>query len=298
MVFLLTGAFLLAHVSSLSSQSESVPSLREKIDEAERERIEICKILGAIYEEIGDTDKAIESYRTGFQVFPDDPFLCNKLIRLYTLKEAWADLIPVYESLINANPGANQKAMTDLTECLLKVSQPEEALKVIREMLEHYGDDAAIYRDAAHTFMKYEQPEGAASICRWGIEGEFPENYELHWVLGRALGKSKNYTEAVSSYGQALEFCTSGSQREIIEKELAELCTEEPIMEQILEEKVESLEAVDQRLAELYWQEAIHKEEAGERDQALVFYRKIILLTPDSERGEAAKGKIQELAKP
>jgi tetratricopeptide (TPR) repeat protein len=291
-------ALLLSHSQPLSAQRDSMSSLREKIDQAERERMDICKILGAIYEEIGDTDKAIESYRMGFQVYPDDPFLCTKLIRLYTLKEAWADLVPVYESLVNVNPGANQKYMNDLTECLLKVGRPEEALKVTRDMLEDYGDDAAIYRDAAHLFMKYDQHQGAASICRLGIEGEFADNHELHWVLGRALGKLKDYAEAVSAYQRAIELCSLPRDRDIIEKELAELCAEEPVIDQILEQKIESLDAVDQRLAELYWQLALDKENAGHLEEALVLYRKIPLLVPDSDRRKAAEAKIQKLSNP
>jgi len=294
----LSAALLAAHPPALSSQNDSVSALREKIDQAEKERMEICKILGAIYEETGDTEKAIESYRMGFQVYPDDPFFCNKLIRLYTARERWAELVPIYESLVNANPGANKKHLNDLAVCLLKAGQPEEAVGVIAEMLEEYGEDAAIYRDAAQTFMKHEHYEGAATVCQQGIEGEFAEQYELHWILGRATGKLKRYTEAVSAYEKALQLCRSARNKEIIEKELAELCAEEPIIEQILQDKIESLKTIDQRLAELYWQKALDKQEAGDLDEASSLYRRIILLVPNSERGKAAQLKIQQLPTP
>jgi len=65
-----------------------------------------------------------------------------------------------------------------------------------------------------------------------------------------------------------------------------------------LQEKTESLKAIDRRLAELYWQKALQEEQAGNVDAALTLYRKIISLVPDSERGKAAETKIQELSNP
>ena len=291
-------AMLLAWLPAFGSQDDSVVSLREKIDRAERERLEVCRILGAIYEEIGDADKAIEVYRMGFQVYPDDPFLCGKLVRLYTVREAWSELIPIYESLVNANPGANQSYLNDLAQCHIKAGQPGKALAVMGEMLDQYAENAALYRDAAQMFMKSECYEAAAIICQKGIEGKFADSADLHWILGQATAKLKQYEKAVPAYEKAIELSSAGRIRELIEKELAELCTHELVVEQILANKLESLRGIEQRLAELYWEKAVAAEQEGDLAKANTLYQRIALLVPDSDTGRAAEKKIQELGNP
>ena len=279
-----------------SAEDNSIVSLRERIDRAERERLDLCRILGAIYEEIGDAEKAIEVYRMGFQVYPDDPFLCGKLVRLYTVREAWSELIPIYESLVNANPGANQSYLNDLAQCYIRAGQPDKALMVMLEMLDQYAENAALYRDAAQMFLKNECYEEAAAICRKAIDGKSADNADLHWILGRAMAHLKQYEQAVPAYEKAIELSSGGRSRELMEKELAELCTQEPVVEQILANKLESLRLVEQRLAELYWEKAISAEQQGNLAGAKTLYRRIALLVPDSDAGKAAEKKVQELS--
>jgi tetratricopeptide (TPR) repeat protein len=295
---LVVAGLALAPVSAFGSLDEAATLLTEKIDRAEKKRVELCKVLGAIYEEIGDTEKAIESYRKGFSVFPDDPFLCQKLIALYKVKERWAELVAVYESLVINNPGANEAYRRSLAECHLKAGQYQEAVAVIEEWLNEYGGDAADYRDAAQMLMSFEQYESAANICRKGIESKFGQSFELHCFFGRAMAKTGKYDEAIVAYKKAIELCTSPRDKGILQQELAELSREEPIIERILEERAESLQATDRRLAELYWQKALQEERDGRRDAAIALYRRIALLVPDSETGRAAEKKIQALGNP
>ena len=58
---LVTAGLLFAPLLSFGTEDE-VSTLRERIDLAERERAELCKILGAIYEEVGDADNAIKGF--------------------------------------------------------------------------------------------------------------------------------------------------------------------------------------------------------------------------------------------
>lgn len=295
--FVLSLVLLFLRLPMFGSQDDSIISLREKIDRAERERLDLCRILGAIYEEIGDAEKAIEVYRMGFQVYPDDPFLCGKLVRLYTVREAWSELIPIYISLANANPGANQSYLNDLAQCHIKAGQPDKALTVVLEMLDQYAENAALYRDAAQMFIKSECYEGAASICRKAIDGKFGDNADLHWILGRAMAQLKQYEEAVPAYEKAIELSSGGRSRELMEKELAELCTQEPVVEQILANKLESLRLIEQRLIELYRDKALAAEQQGNLAEAKTLYHRIALLVPDSDAGKAAEKKVQDLSK-
>jgi len=280
------------------AEDDTISALREKIDRAEKERVEICKILGAIYEEMGETDKVIECYRTGFQVFPDDPFLCSKLRDLYAAKERWADLASIYKRLVNANPGGNETYMKTLAECHLKAGQHQEALAVLTELLDEYGDASADYRDAAQMLMAHEQYDAAATLCQKGIQGDFGKSPELHCILGLAQLKAGKYGEAIVAYRKAIELGVSGRDRLDLEQQLAKVCKEEPVIEYVLREKLESVKAIDQRLAELYWLKALKEEGAGRLDAAIALCRKIVLLVPDSEIGKAAQKKIQELGNP
>ncbi len=289
------GLALIAAFQTLGSEDE-VSALREKIDRAERERTELCKILGAIYEESGDTDNAIRVYRMGFQVAPDDPFLCDKLKELCTKEERWEELVLVYESLVYANPGANEPYMKKLAECHLKVGQMAEAVTVIGEMLEEYGDRAADYRDAGQMLMTYGQHEAAVEILRSGIDKKPDRVGELYFVLGRSLAKANKYSEAVEAYEKAIELCDSEREKRVLTQELAELCEEGSVVEDILDKKMESVRALDERLADLYWQRARREEEKGDLPGAIALYRKIVSLEPSSDRAKAAADKIRQLS--
>jgi tetratricopeptide (TPR) repeat protein len=291
---LVTVGLLFAPLFSFGSEDE-VSTLRERIDLAERERAELCKVLGAIYEEVGDTDNAIRIYRMGFQVSPDDVFLCNKLKELCTKEERWGELVLVYESLVNGNPGANESYMKKLAECHLNMGDYEDGVRVMGELLDEYGDTAADYRDAGQMLMTFEQYEAAAGICRKGIEKQPDGSRDLYCMLGRALAKAEKYAEAVVAYEQAIQRSSSERDKRILEEELVELCKDKPVIEEILKERKESLESMDQRLAELYWQKAEQEEKGGNPEAAVALYRKIALLVPDSEKGKAAQEKTEGL---
>ncbi len=294
---LLAAALFVAAGFCSAAEDSAITALREKIDRAERDRMEICKVLGAIYEEMGETEKAIESYRMGFDVFPDDPLLCKKLIDLYTVKERWGDLVPVYRSLANANPGANQRYMTQLAECALKAGKHQEAIAVIEELLKEYAEIADDYRNAAQMLMPYEQYAAAADVCRKGITGKFGNSGDLHWILGRATGKLKKYDEAISAYKKAMEL-SGVEQDEKILQELAELLGEESVIEGILKDNPKALEGIAPGLGELYWRKALEQEKGGKPDAVMALCRKVLLVSPASEAGKAAEKEIQELSKP
>lgn len=293
--FVLSLALLISRLPAFGSQDDSIISLREKIDRAERERLDLCRILGSIYEEIGDAEKAIEVYRMGFEVYPDDAFLCGKLVRLYTVREAWSELIPIYESLANANPGANQSYLNDLAQCHIKAGQADKALAVMLEMLDQYAENAALYRDAAQMFLKSECFKEAAAICQKAIDGKFADNADLHWILGRAMAHLKQYEQAVPAYEKGIELSSGGRSRELMEKELAELCSQQPVVEQILSNKLESLRLIEERLVEQYWEKALAAEQQGNLAEAKTLYHRIALLVPDSDTGRAAEKKIYYL---
>ena len=231
----------------------------------------------------------------GFQVSPDDVFLCNKLKELCTKEERWGELVLVYESLVNGNPGANESYMKKLAECHLNMGDYEDGVRVMGELLDEYGDTAADYRDAAQTLMTYEQYEAAAGICRKGIEKQPDGSRDLYCMLGRALAKAGKYAEAVVAYEQAIQRSSSERDKRILEEEFAELCKDKPVIEEILKEKKESLESMDQRLAELYWKKA-RQEEKGDLAGATALYRKIVSLVPGSDRAKAAANKIRQLS--
>jgi tetratricopeptide (TPR) repeat protein len=165
-------------------------------------------------------------------------------------------------------------------------------------MLDQYAENAALYRDAAQMFMKNECYEAAASICRKAIEGKFGDSADLHWILGQATAKLQQYEKAVPAYEKAIELSSAGRIRELIEKELAELCTHEPVVEQIPANKLRSLRGIEQRLTELYWEKAVAAEQQGNLAEARTLYQRIAHLVPDSDTGRAAEKKIQELGNP
>ncbi|HEX9622513.1 MAG TPA: tetratricopeptide repeat protein, partial [Polyangiaceae bacterium] len=110
--------------------------LRELVQKLEREPardFETLRLLGALYEEIGRIDRAVETYQRALAQNPADLGTRIKLVQLLQIQGELDRAIDEYEALIRAAP-QNPDFVFQLAEALIQRGERERALAELRRL--------------------------------------------------------------------------------------------------------------------------------------------------------------------
>jgi tetratricopeptide (TPR) repeat protein len=275
---------------------ESIGELRDRITEAEQKKLELVKTLALIYETRGEQDKAIACLREAFVLNPDDDALAQKLLDLLRQGQRWAEMVPIYERLIDEQPGRSQQYLLALGQCHFKLDQPERALEVLAQYRKENGDKAETYLSLGAVLSNNGHLAEAAALLEEGVAGAFKDNYRLRWQLGVVYARLEQTDKAIGAYEAALGLVGAGSDRSTINSQLIALYKKADRMDELIAKREKEIKGIDDQLVKLYWDTAQRQEQAGETAQAVEFYRKIVALAPESETGKQAAAKVAELS--
>ena len=288
-------AAVLGSAPVAATTEEPIADIRDRIAETKQKKLELLKTLALIYEARGDQDKAIEYTSQAFMLTAADEVLAKKLLDMLRAGERWADMIPIYEYLVDEHPGSSQQYMRRLAECLFKIGQTDDALEILNRYRKDFADYQQTFLDVAELLADNGQAERAATLLEEAIGGRFKEHYKLHWQLGLVYIELGETGKAIEAYEAALDLVEPGRDRDAINGRLIQLYKEADKLDEVIERRERQIEELDARLVDLYWDKATRHEEAGETDEVVELYRKIVALAPESERGTAAATKVAEL---
>ena len=277
--------------------SEDTPyDIRDRIETIERQKLELVKTLALIYEARGDKDKATEYTYQAFMIDASDDVLAAKLLDLMRRNERWAEMIAIYERLIEERPGRSQDYMLDLSTCYFKLDQADKALQVLDQYKREYADYVETYLKLASIYGENGRLDKAAGVLEEAAaHAEFGKQYKVHWQLGIVYVELDKIEDAIGAYEKALDLVEPGSDRNAINNRLIALYKQADKIEDVIQKRENEIEAIDAKLVKLYWAEAAKHEEAERFADAIKLYRKIVALAPESEQGKAAAAKIEEL---
>src|SRR5262249_24755753 len=120
--------------------------------------------MGALYEEIGEVDKAIATYR---KALSSDGKLIDTRLKLVHLLQAAGELdtaIKEYEALIKAAPG-NPDFVFELCETLIQRGDRPKALRLVQE-LEGRAKDDEILAAIADFYERVEEKDKAMKVLQ------------------------------------------------------------------------------------------------------------------------------------
>jgi tetratricopeptide (TPR) repeat protein len=141
--------------------AELIPILEaEKAQDAQR-----LATLGALYEETGDVDKAIATYR---KVLATDGKQIDVRLKLVHLLQTAGDLdaaIKEYEALIKAAPG-NPDFVFELCETLIQRGDRPKALKLLTELEARAGQEPEILAAVADFYERVEEKDKALKVLQ------------------------------------------------------------------------------------------------------------------------------------
>ncbi len=141
--------------------SELIPILEaEKATDSQR-----LATLGGLYEETGDVDKAIATYR---KVLAAEPRQIDVRLRLVHLLQTAGELdaaIKEYEALIKAAPG-NPDFVFELCETLIQRGDRPKALKLLTELEARAGNEPEILAAISDFYERVEEKDRALKVLQ------------------------------------------------------------------------------------------------------------------------------------
>ena len=288
---------VLCYVSQAAAAAEeSIGTLRDRIAEAERQKLELLKTLALIFETRGDKEKAIAYSRQAFMIDPSDEALGRKLLGLLRQEERWTEMIPLYERLIDERPGRSQEYLRELATCHFKLGETDRALEALEWYRKDYAEYEATYLKLTEILSDNDRLADAATLLEEAVADRFKDHYRLHWQLGIVYIELSEIDKAIDAYETALDLVEPGNHRNTINTHLINLYQKVNRLDEVIAKREHEIEEIDAKIVRLYWADAEQNEKAGRIPEAIKAYRKIVALSPDSDTGKAAAAKVDVLS--
>ncbi|MDP8214660.1 MAG: tetratricopeptide repeat protein [Candidatus Euphemobacter frigidus] len=198
-----------------------------------KERMQNYVFLGRVYEQMGNTKKAIDAYEQALIIIPTDIGAREKLARLYQKGGLTNDAISAYSALIEINPG-NISYHLELARAYEKNGDDEEVISECRYILSSASNDWELssarsllikaysrlgqldqlipeieksieaepkkidnYLYLAEVYKKNGRPEEMLKTYRQALALS-PQNTDLFWKVANSLIKEKKFPEAIT----------------------------------------------------------------------------------------------------
>ncbi len=174
--------------------------LRDRISERERLLLE-----GEYYDRMERTARqSVEAYEKLLAIYPDDPFVNNKLAYLYIGYEIWDKAIEFSQAAIRNNERTYYSS-SYLVTAYFATGQPEKAGEAAESGLRRIGEDTSLHESLSNCYLyqgKYK--EALAEIDRAVRLG--PENEAGPLNKGLLFSYQGEFDRAAEEYGTLLKF--------------------------------------------------------------------------------------------
>ena len=135
-------------IAEVYRKEQRVPELLAELEKEGGSDSARLLLLGSLYEESGDTEKALATYKRALGQNPRNLDVRLKVVRLYQARGELDKAITEYEALVRAAPN-NPTFVFELTEALLQRGERARALTVLSEVeTRAHGDEDILGRIA------------------------------------------------------------------------------------------------------------------------------------------------------
>jgi len=170
---------------------------------ADEEHLEAYQFLGLVAYWQQDFESAVDAFRRGTEVAPEDPYCFFQLGETYRVQEQYESAIPYYERAVELEP-SYAEAHRDIGLC--------------REFLGDRDGAEAAYAEAILAAPGYLEPykdlwrlyEGEEDVAR-GVEAlerlreDLADAYAVHWYLAHFYARAGRTRDAVDAFERVVE---------------------------------------------------------------------------------------------
>jgi len=161
--------------------------------------------MGWAYQKLGETDRAIDTWRSLKAIHPDPSVLLNRIARAYTAEQEYDLALAAYERSVEAKPG-QRDVLVAICKVLYWAGRYPDAVVQCRRFLSTYPEADEIRQLLARLQMNEEIADYQAAIDNWQrlIMAE-PNEPQTRIALAKAYYRSESYEKACETARGALK---------------------------------------------------------------------------------------------
>lgn len=170
----------------------------QKAQRLNRADLQTKIVLARVYEKLGQTPQAIQTY---LRVLQNDSLNLpaqSSLAAIYFKEKQIPEAVRLYDKLHKKHPN-NSYFLRRLGICLFKLKKYKQASGRFLQTLKINKKDLRAYLYLGHSYQKSEQWPAALQAVSNGLQ-VYPQNHSLLKLNGDLLFQTKKYAQAVENY--------------------------------------------------------------------------------------------------
>jgi len=175
--------------------------LYEQILNDDSQNHEVWDLLGILYTQVNEFDKALECLQKAIELKPL-PFYIENLAKMYFKKEDFQNAVELYEILVKNNSG-NYENTFNLAMAYKSNAQYDKAKETYYKAIELNPKSTESYFNLAYLCFNENDTKGAIK-CYKKVLGINPDDWETTYFLSLAYMQDKNYKDGLKCFEQRL----------------------------------------------------------------------------------------------
>jgi tetratricopeptide (TPR) repeat protein len=189
-------------ITEIYREQQRLPELVAEIARDNPSDFQVLALLGSLYEETGDTPRAIETYRRALALAPREVDLRLRMIRLLQANGDLDRAITEYEGLIRAAPH-NPQFVFEQCEALLQRGDHAHALRLVTDLEARAAGDEDVLSRVAEFYARIGEGERSLKVLQ--RLAEVPGGDPAHLVdLGDRYFQAGNTALALQTWKRIL----------------------------------------------------------------------------------------------
>jgi len=162
----------------------------------------VLSILGLIYRNLGENDKALQAYTAALLLKPADPEILNNIANTYKDKGFNEKAIVFYNKAIKSDP-KNHKTLCNLGSILKREGEYRDAIQNYEGALKLVPTNVSILQELGNLFYIVGDFISAIEKYKMAININ-PSSGELYYNMGVAYGEQGAFEDSIAAYRNAI----------------------------------------------------------------------------------------------
>jgi tetratricopeptide (TPR) repeat protein len=158
--------------------------------------------LGFAYQQLGQFDKAIETFEEARRLAPKDPSFAGHLVEANIAAREYRKAVEIARSASAEHPG-DVRLQRVHALALRRDGRAEEAIALLQGTLAQHADEPTVHMALAGAFADAGRPDDAIKALQ-AAQAKFPANTALLFELGATYDRHERHAEAEEVFKQVL----------------------------------------------------------------------------------------------
>ncbi len=185
------------------SQEEESEALEEEIKQKDNKSAIDYFLLGIIYYQSKEYDKAIEAYEEAVKINPKDDSAYNNMGSAYANKKEYDKAIEAYKKAIEINPKYDS-AYYNMGIAYDDKKEYDKAIDAFEKAIEINPKYADAYNNMGNAYYNKKEYDKAIEVYKKAIEIN-PKYADAYYNMGITYSNKKEYDKAIEVYKKAIE---------------------------------------------------------------------------------------------